>query len=334
MGIKAADMYPGDFDGIVAGAPAVDFNDLVSWRASFYPITGASTSANFITPAQWTGLIHNEILRQCDGIDGVLDGIIEDPDLCKFDPGTLKCLGPVSASCLSDIQVGMLTKIFSPLYSEDGDLIFPAMQPGSEILTVQRLYAGIPFSYSDEWFKYVVYEPSWNASTWTVADADVADRLNPGNIRTWPSNLDDYRKRKGKIISFHGQQDNQITCFNTERFYGYLEQQCSHSDLDDYFRFFRISGMNHCSTGPGAWVFGQGGAAAAAGIPFSAGNNVLAAIVAWVENGTAPDTIEAAKFVNDTVSLGVDFTRKHCRYPLRNTYLGGDYKVASNWACE
>jgi feruloyl esterase len=180
----------------------------------------------------------------------------------------------------------------------------------------------------------VVYDPSFNSSLWTVADAKAADIRNPGDIRTWPSDLDNFRDRKGKVISFHGQQDNQITCFNTERFYDHLEEQCSRNDLDDYFRFFRISGMNHCNSGPGAWVFGQGGGASAAGVPFSASKNVLAAIVAWVENGTAPDTIEATKFVNDTVSLGVDFTRKHCRYPLRNTYLGGDSKVASNWACQ
>jgi feruloyl esterase len=152
MGIKAADKYPEDYDGIVAGAPAVDFNDLSSWRASFFPVTGSTTSANFIKTAQWTGLIHNEILKQCDGIDGVFDGIIEDPSLCTFDPTTLKCIGEVSATCLSDAQVEIVKKVFSPLLNEKGDLIFPAMQPGSEVLAVTRLYAGAPFSNSDVCF--------------------------------------------------------------------------------------------------------------------------------------------------------------------------------------
>jgi hypothetical protein len=70
--------------------------------------------------------------------------------------------------------------------------------------------------------------------------------------------------------------------------------------------------MNHCNGGPGAWVFGQGGNAPAAGIPFDAEHNVLAALVDWVENGKAPTTITGTKFVDDNVSKGVDFRRAHC----------------------
>lgn len=89
--------------------------------------------------------------------------------------------------------------------------------------------------------------------------------------------------------------------------------QASPAELDQFFRFFRISGMFHCSDGPGAWVFGQAGNAPAQGIPFTAENNILAAIVDWVENGNAPDTIEGTKFVNDEPSSGISFQRKHCR---------------------
>ena len=83
-------------------------------------------------------------------------------------------------------------------------------------------------------------------------------------------------------------------------------------NLQDWYRFFRISGMFHCNSGPGAWVLGQGGESAAAGIPFEPSQNVLAAMVDWVENGRAPETLTGTKFVNDTVSMGVDFQRKHC----------------------
>ena len=94
QGIKAAEMFPEDFGGIVAGAPALDFNNLVSWRARFFPIIGAIGSPNFISASTWTSLIHGEILKQCDGIGGVIDGIIEDPNLCNFDLGTLLCADP------------------------------------------------------------------------------------------------------------------------------------------------------------------------------------------------------------------------------------------------
>src|ERR1700712_188411 len=80
QGIGAAEKYPDDFDGIIAGAPALAFNDLISWRASFFPVTGPSSSPGFISAAMWTGLIRNEVLRQCDALDGVRDGIIEHPE--------------------------------------------------------------------------------------------------------------------------------------------------------------------------------------------------------------------------------------------------------------
>ena len=149
QGIKAAEMFPGDFDGIVAGSPALDFNNLQSWRASFFPITGPANSSAFISTATWTTLIHDEVLSQCDGLDGVIDGIIEDPNLCSFRPEALLCEKNTSTNCLTSTQVEMVREIFSPFYGEDGDLIYPAMQPGSEILAAENLYAGRPFSYSE-----------------------------------------------------------------------------------------------------------------------------------------------------------------------------------------
>jgi feruloyl esterase len=149
QGIKAAEMFPDDFDGIVAGSPALDFNNLASWRASFFTITGSINSTDFIAASTWTNLIHNEILNQCDGLDGVIDGIIEDPDLCNFIPDTLLCHYKTPPDCLTPVQVEMVRKIFSPLYGEDGKLIYPAMQPGSEDMAISKLYAGMPFSYSE-----------------------------------------------------------------------------------------------------------------------------------------------------------------------------------------
>ena len=165
------------------------------------------------------------------------------------------------------------------------------------------------------WFKYVVYNPSWDPATFNIHDAAVAEALNPSNIRTWPSNLSAFQKNGGKLISYHGGQDNQITSFDTERFYNYFSHasNATPDELDNFFRFFRIPGMFHCNSGPGAWVVGQGGAAAAAGIPFQSANNVLAAVVAWVENGTAVDNIIGTKFVNDNVILGVDYHHRHCK---------------------
>ncbi|KAL8687994.1 MAG: hypothetical protein Q9224_005000, partial [Gallowayella concinna] len=167
-----------------------------------------------------------------------------------------------------------------------------------------------------EWFKYVVYTPStWNASLFTSHDATVADALNPSNIRTWPSSLSSFKDRGGKLILYHGGQDEKITSFNTERFYDHLTRgmQSSPSGMDEFVRFFRIPGMGHCNSGPGAWVFGQGSGAPAAGVPFNAEQNVLAAVVRWVEEEEAVDEIVGTKFVDDDVEKGVEYQRRHLR---------------------
>jgi len=116
------------------------------------------------------------------------------------------------------------------------------------------------------------------------------------------------------LIAYHGGQDNQITGTNTERFYNYLSVGMSSPsrDLDTWFRFFRIPGMFHCNGGPGAWSFGQG-ATAATGISFHPDVNILAAMVQWVENGTAPETVTGTKFINDTVEMGEAYQHRHCR---------------------
>lgn len=314
MGIKAAEMFPDDYDGIVAGCPAVDFNNLQGWRASFYPITGAVGSENFINATLWTGLIHNEVLAQCDLIDGVADDIIEISDRCYFDPLKLLCADGVSnenGTCLNSAQVDQLTQIYDTYTYPNGTLIFPRLNPGGEIMAVTKFFAGAPFSYSEDWFRYVVYnEPIWNPATYNTTSVALAEALNPFNIKTYPPTLPSFKNKGGKLLSYHGGQDNQITSFNTERFYDQMLEV--DPDLSDWYRFFRISGMFHCNSGPGAWVIGQGGGASAAGIPFTPEQNVLAALVAWVENGTAPSSLTGTKFVNDTVSLGISFQRMHC----------------------
>lgn len=343
QGVKAAEMFPNDFNGIVAGAPAVDFNSLYSWRAHFYPITGAVGSADFISSETWKTTIHNEVLRQCDTIDGVADGIIEDPILCGFDPATLLCQdGQVatntSGGCLSSAQVDIVNKIFSPYEWADGTLLYPGMNPGSELYSADGLYSGAPWALSAGWFRYAVYNnPNWDPASYSLADAAAADEADPGGIRTWPGTLAPFQDAGGKMVVFHGGQDNQISSFDTPRFYEHLRAGMGYSagQMDDFLRFFRVAGMFHCNSGPGAWVLGQGGGASAQGA-FDREHNVLAAVVAWAEQGVAPETVTGTKYVDDTVSLGVAFQRSHCRWPLRNVYLGGgrDPNQTTSWECQ
>lgn len=91
--------------------------------------------------------------------------------------------------------------------------------------------------------------------------------------------------------------------------------------------------MSHCLGGPGAYAFGQWGAQAAAGVAFEPEGNILAAMVDWVENGNAPETILGTKFVDDDPTRGIALRRRHCRYPMRNTYVGGNASEPESWEC-
>lgn len=317
QGIQAANLFPDDFDGILVGAPALNFNYMSAWRASFYTYTGATNSSGFIKSGTWQGLIHDEILKQCDKLDGVRDGILVDPALCAavFRPETLLCRNDNTTGCLTTYQVEMVRKVFSPLYGVNGELIYPPLAPGTEVQATQRLLSGTPFPYSVDWFRYAVFsDAAWDPASWTIQDATVAEVKNPGNARTWPSDLSLFRDAGGKLLIYHGGADQQITGLDTERWYNYLSRGMSaRSDtLDEFMRFFRIPGMAHCSGGNGAWQIGQS-SAGAKNTPYNAQNNALVALVDWVEKGNAPDTIMGTRFVDDDVGKGVALSRRHCR---------------------
>ncbi|CAI6229963.1 unnamed protein product [Periconia digitata] len=338
QGIDAADRYPEDFDGVIAGSPASDFNNLYAWRAGFYTITGANTSSDFITSQKWIA-IHDEVLRQCDRIDGVQDGILEDPSLCDFRPEVLLCDGATqnTTKCLTVSQLEIVKKIYSPLVDDNGDMLYPGMQPGSELRANTGLYAGNPWQPSVDWYRYVLLsDPSWDPATFNTAMAVLADTINPADIRTFPTSLAPFKAKEGKLIMYHGLQDQQITSFQSTRFYEHLARgmNATSSSLDEFYRFFKISGMFHCNSGPGAWTFGQGGGASAAGVGFERESNVLRAMVEWVEGGVPPETITGTKFVDDDADKGIFMEKKHCRYPLTNVYLGGNAGEAAAWECQ
>jgi feruloyl esterase len=134
---------------------------------------------------------------------------------------------------------------------------------------------------------------------------------------------------------YHGLADPLTSGSNSQRYYLNVANSLSLSndELDDFIRYFRISGMAHCGVGgiagAGAWMLGQSKAAS------SAQTNIVDELVKWVENGDAPETLEGTKFWQDTPDNGIQFTRRHCRFPYRTTYSGsGSGDNADDWTCE
>ena len=220
--------------------------------------------------------------------------------------------------------------VLSDYYNVDGSLIYPRMQLGAEQDSAYILYNGVPFMYTADWFRYAIYnDPSWDPATFGLLDAANAAALNPFNIETWEGDISPFASRGGKLLTFHGLQDGLISSENSARYYNHVSRTMSlpSSKLDDFYRYFRISGLGHCGGGPGAANFGQ---ASYAVVGSEEEKNIVLQLVAWVEEGKAPESILGSKLVNGQV-VG---ERNHCKYPKRNIYKGpGSYDDASAWEC-
>lgn len=339
QGFKAAQDFPDDFDGWVVGAPALAFTNLTAWSGKFYVDGGATNASTFVPLPMWP-LVHADILAQCDALDGYVDGILEDPSLCQYNiSSALLCASAAAAnatSCLTAPQAETVRKALSPLYNDqDGSLVYPAMQPGAELLAQYLYFNGQPFSFTTDWVRYALYnDPTWDPATLDSQDYTNLAAANQFNIQTWEGDLSAIQDKGAKILHYHGQEDYVISSFNSPRYYEHVSETMGldHTQLDDFYRFFRISGMGHCTGGPGASFIGQ---QITSNATLDPEGNVLTAMVQWVEQGIAPDTILGTAYVNETQASGeVAFQRRHCRYPRRNVYTGsGDPTLPDSWEC-
>lgn len=142
QGIYSAQHHPDDFDGIVAGAPVVNFHNLMGSIGMISRYLGAPNpeeSTSSIPPEMWE-VVHREVLRQCDALDGVVDGMLTEPDACEFRPEELLCKGGKASTssssekgCLSREQVEALRKVYGPLYGPSGEYLAPGFTLGAEL---------------------------------------------------------------------------------------------------------------------------------------------------------------------------------------------------------
>jgi len=320
QGIQSALLFPEDFDGIVAGSPATDFNHLQGWSGMLGRYIGApnpNTSDSFIQPSLWP-IISQEILNQCDGLDGMEDGIITEPDECIFRPEALLCNATATdeTSCLTPAQVNALTQVYEPVFGTKGEFIYPRYDPGAEgDGNFEATLSGAFFPFTSDWTRFTIFNDSNHSfDNYSVEDIEFADTINPGGIATWNGNVSAFADRGGKLITYHGRRDQLIASGNSKRMYNLISSTLSLRTLDDFYRLFLVPGMNHCATGPGAWAIGQSGLESNA--VNDTEHNVLLALVDWVERGEPPAVI-----IGSTVGDNVT-EREHCRYPQRSVLNG------------
>jgi feruloyl esterase len=313
QGLKAAQVYPQDFDGIVAGAPGLMWTGRATQAIWIAQATRASEDSAL--PAEKFGLIHDAVLAACDTLDGAKDGILEDPRQCRFDPATLACpaSGPAS-SCLTPGQVATVQRIYSDVRNpRTGEIYFPGHEPGSE-LGWRTMAGDNPFGPGVDLFRYVVFEDeNWDFMTLNF-DADIeralvadaaADALDP--------NLKAFYDRGGKIVQYHGWNDPQISPRVSSMYYERVVDTVGEAAVRDHHRLFMVPGMAHCGGGEGTSEF-----------------DMMRVLEQWVESGEAPDSVAASRVVNGRV----DRTRPLCAYPAVARYDGtGSLDEAENFSC-
>jgi len=315
QGLKEAQKYPADYDGIIAGAPANYWTHLMAgelWIAQ----AAHKDEASFIPPSKFP-LIHKAVLEACDMLDGVKDGVLEDPGRCRFDPQGLACKSGDTAECLSAAQVDTVRKIYTPAKNpRTGQDIFPPMEPGSELVWA-GLAGAKPFSIPVDHFRYVVFKnPEWDWRTLNFdSDVALADKIDNGLLNATDPNLKKFVGRGGKLLLYHGWNDQLIAPRNAINYYKSVADTLGGSaKVAGSVRLFMVPGMNHCSGGDGAFSF-----------------DPVNVIEQWVEKGKAPDQIVAAHLTEGKP----DRTRPWCPYPQTAQYKGsGSTDDAANFVCK
>ncbi|MCU1338660.1 MAG: tannase/feruloyl esterase family alpha/beta hydrolase [Bryobacterales bacterium] len=297
--------YPDYFDGVIAGDPAM--------RTGYAEIgrTWTTVAFNQIAPKDDAGklaaspvfsdgdkkLVVTGILNACDAKDGLKDGMIFNPQACKFDPAVLTCRGSKSDACLTSQQVGALKKAFAGPRNLRGDLVYPpsAYDAGISLPGVLR-----------------------GPTLATEIDVDarmaavLADAMN-GLTDTTSTYLSSFSGHGGKLLFYHGMSDTGFSPLDTVDYYQKMTQANGGADqVQSWSRLYLVPGMGHC----------RGGAAALDDF------DLLTGVVNWVEKGTAPD------FVIATGKAFPGRSRPLCAYPKHAEYKGqGDPEDARNFAC-
>jgi feruloyl esterase len=314
QGLREAQQYPQDYDGIIAGAPAANQPNHYSgslWVAS----ATLKETASFI-PREKYSLINRAVLAACDASDGVADGVLEDPRLCDFDPKVLSCTSSGGDACLTSAQVDAARRIYAPARNpRTGEEIWPAMMRGSELGWAAQAGGPAPIRLATDFFKYLVFEdPDWDWRTFDF-DRDVATATaRVGSlVTTMNPDLRKFGARGGKLIMYHGWNDQAIAPENSVTYYTSVADTLGREEVDEFVRLFMVPGMEHCGGGPGPNTF-----------------DPVAALEAWVEQGTAPNRITVSRVTKGKV----DRTRPLCSYPRVAVYKGvGTTDDASSFEC-
>jgi hypothetical protein len=351
--LMEAQRFPNDFDGIIVGAPA---NFWTHQFAGFIWNEQATLNdpASYIPPAKLP-VIQAAALAQCSKLDGAADGTLEDPRQCHFEPAKIQCSGADGTNCLTAPQVEAARRIYSgPAESQGGKTSYPGYEPGAEAdpenwkvwITGATPGTAVQFFFGNSFFADMVFEnPKWSFKSFDLdKDLKFADEKLGRVLNSVSPDLGDFQKRGGKLIQYHGWADAAVAPVASIDYYNTVvavERERAPTKKDaaamertqSFYRLFMVPGMDHCTGGPGANIFGNHPAIEPPNI--DAEHDLVSALDRWVEHGTAPEQFIATKYVDDKREKGIVRTHLLCPYPKVAKWTGkGNSSDATSYLCE
>lgn len=333
QGLMLAQRYPWHFDGIVAGAPAGIQPAYINifWRT----LTNIADDGRAILGQSQIPAVHKAVMAQCDGIDGLEDGVIDDPFACIPDLSLLKCnASSPSNQCLSDDQIAVVDRLYAGAFLSEGLRVSWGVPKGGELGLMRYILndageIGTFEPMAQDRLRYTWFDydpgPTYDARTFDL-DRDYPRLFTRGFLPA-PNNPDvtDFKRRGGKLITYQGLND----MLNAEPLIEYVKKVervvGGEQQADEFLRLYLVPGMNHCRGGPGVDTF-----------------DWVSEIQSWVEDGTAPGPVIGYRRDNDTSVPGANAwplnpktvlkSRPVYDYPNSARYKGrGDETDAKNF---
>lgn len=329
QGLAAAQRYPGDFDGILAGAPAIYWTEYVV--AELWPQVVMQEAGYFPSTCEFAA-VRDDVVAACDGLDGVRDGVISDPfsSRCDYDPArlvgkTIRCEDGSNLK-FTATTASIVRKIWQGPRTPSGERLWYGLPKGAPFDNIAATtlapnsthLVGAPFFVADTWARYFV-DRAFDASNLT---SPALQSLFTKSVAGFSSIMDTagpdlapFRESGGRLLVWHGTADQVIFPQDSVRYYRRAAIETHR--VDDFFRLFLAPGTDHCGLG----------SVEGAAPPTDA----LGALVSWVEGGKAPDELDAATLPG---AEGRGFTRRLCAFPRVAEYDGvGDPGKRESYRC-
>jgi len=338
--LMEAQRFPADYDGIIAGAPANNWTGLMT--NALHNTLALADEGSYIPPSKLPA-ISAAVTAACDKLDGVADGVLNDPRQCHFDPDSMLCKDTDSNACLTAPQSAALKTLYAGINDSNGKLIFPGYLPGAEEgfngwgtwITGPQAEKSLMYAFGYNYFSVMVYnDPAWDYKSFKTDDSYKAARTKTSQmLDSTDPNLKPFADRGGKLILYHGWNDPAISALSTIDYYQKMQSATGKQKAESFARLYMAPGLQHCFLGPGPDSFGQYGWAPEDQAT-DPQHNMYSALEQWVEKGTAPDKLIATQYAGEGAKRHAAVTRPLCPYPQAAKYKGtGDPNDEANFAC-